>query len=363
MEIENQQLILTEKILNPDTFRDYLLQVKMMESSITDYLRYHNYIKRNFTNQLFNQELLNIYFSGRDMKGNRTIYLQRNNSLPGRAFIKKFIEYIKINKAEFNLSNEQISLLMNLIIPKITGRQEDYLHSTPLDFFERNKIQETIKALKIIDKKRFTKIQLMWYLSIYGGFRRDELINIKVKDIKIREYKKRILNNPNSTLEIEITKGKGNKKRTIFIPGRFYKLIIIYIKEVLKNSDYFLDKITKDDIKNWDYYLFPNTSANKWFKELKYICVKAGIRIGYYTERKWVTNYKTKERKFIVKENIPTSEIHPHSLRSTCATMLSEKKVSIDNIRVFLGHDSITTTQLYIKPDMNQIKSLYERKI
>ena len=45
---------------------------------------------------------------------------------------------------------------------------------------------------------------------------------------------------------------------------------------------------------------------------------------------------------------LPAQLRHPHALRHTCATELLRASATIADVRVFLGHASVTTTSIYL---------------
>lgn len=50
----------------------------------------------------------------------------------------------------------------------------------------------------------------------------------------------------------------------------------------------------------------------------------------------------------------------PHLLRHTCASFLL-KGMKLDEVQVYLGHESIDTTRIYAKTDLDQLKASYNR--
>lgn len=58
---------------------------------------------------------------------------------------------------------------------------------------------------------------------------------------------------------------------------------------------------------------------------------------------------------------IPRNKSHPHALRHTYATMLHRKKVSIRTIQEMLGHESISTTQIYLLVEVADMKDAADR--
>lgn len=53
--------------------------------------------------------------------------------------------------------------------------------------------------------------------------------------------------------------------------------------------------------------------------------------------------------------------ITPHKLRHTFATLLVEKGASLDEVRDLLGHESIATTQIYVKTSTERLRSAVDR--
>ena len=52
--------------------------------------------------------------------------------------------------------------------------------------------------------------------------------------------------------------------------------------------------------------------------------------------------------------------LHPHELRHTFATILLESGVSLRVIQELLGHESISTTEIYTHVDNKQIRAAVE---
>lgn len=357
-----EEVILTEQVMNEESFIEFLKQGKLMSSTIKDYLLYFNYLKHNFILQPFNQEVVNIYFTGRNQKGNKIEYLLRNNSLPGRAFLQKFKEYININKTSFNLNQEQMNEMNNIIIPKIKGRTANQLHSTALDEDELKLMEDTFEFYRERftdndESKKYLTLYLMFIITIYGGTRRSELLALTRNDLKMDKYKRLKELHPDGTknleLEIEITKGKGNKRRTIFLPDKYIDLLKDYSSKVLKKSKYFLNKITEEEIKLKTYKFFPEMTEYLWITELKKVAILAGVR------RYEAVRFRTNENGIKEDYKEVSSKLHPHDLRATCATLLDNKHASLEEIKDYLGHDNITTTDLYIKPDKKSIKRIF----
>jgi site-specific recombinase XerD len=121
--------------------------------------------------------------------------------------------------------------------------------------------------------------------------------------------------------------GKGNKTRLVPLCQQVSLLLKSYMQEngLLQN-------------KATDYPLFGNGRGNK----LTRMGITAIIR--KYSEMARSTNPAF----------IPTG-VSPHSLRHSKAMLLQQNEVNIIAIRDFLGHASVTTTEIYARID-NRLK-------
>ena len=147
------------------------------------------------------------------------------------------------------------------------------------------------------------------------GLRVSELVNLKFTDIYVEE-------------QYVIVTGKGNKQRLVPISETALKEINNYI--LYRN----LQKIKK----GYDDFIFINrlgTSLSRImiFNIIKDCCDKAGIK----------------------------KNISPHTLRHSFATHLLEGGANLRAIQMMLGHEKITTTEIYTHVDKSFIrKEIFE---
>ena len=149
---------------------------------------------------------------------------------------------------------------------------------------------------------------------IYGsGLRVSELLNIDLKDIHLNESYLNVI-------------GKGNKERKVPIS----RAALTAIKNYLINGRFHLAK------KNISNKLFLNIngtplSRQGFFKQLKLIANKAGVH-----------------------------NVTPHIFRHSFATHMLENGMDLRSIQILLGHEEITTTQIYTHISMGRLRDIYE---
>lgn len=146
---------------------------------------------------------------------------------------------------------------------------------------------------------------------LYGcGLRVSELVNLKLTDISWKEEFVRVI-------------GKGNKQRLAPISTR-----------ALKQIEYYLPfRSSIDEKKGEEDYLF----ISKRGKHLSRITVFYIVKV--LAERAGITK-----------------DISPHTFRHSFATHLLERGANLRAIQVMLGHESISTTEIYTHMDMSTLR-------
>ncbi len=156
--------------------------------------------------------------------------------------------------------------------------------------------------------------QVMVELIYACGLRVSELVDLKLGDLRL-------------TSKMISTRGKGSKERLIPVNDYCIKLIRSYIINDRPSLTKTIDP----------GYLFLNAagghySRQSFFLFLKEQCKKVGI----------------------------TKSISPHTLRHSFATHLLEAGTDLRIIQELLGHESISTTQIYTHINNRTIKKIYD---
>lgn len=178
-------------------------------------------------------------------------------------------------------------------------------------------IDEVLKLLDSLDDSTPYNLRnhAMIELVYATGLRVSELVNLKLNNLRL-------------TNKVISTIGKGNKERIIPIND--------YANKILRK--YLIEARPKLVISSKDQgYVFLNNqgtaiSRQSFFLLLKDLAKKAGI----------------------------TKEISPHTLRHSFATHLLEAGTDLRLIQEMLGHEDISTTQIYTHLNNQKLKEIYK---
>jgi len=214
------------------------------------------------------------------------------------ASLKSFFNYLH-NKAKL-IANNPASELES---PKILKRLPRYLN-----------IEESKQLLSAVEAGTYSERDYaILTLFLNCGLRLSELVGININNIK------------NNTLTVI---GKGNKERSIPLNNACIEAIEAYMKVRPKNG-------VKD--KN---ALFLSSRKQRISKESVQKIVK----------------------KYIKQAGLDPQRYSTHKLRHTAATLMYRYgKVDIRTLQELLGHESISTTEIYTHLDNGQLKDAVEK--
>jgi len=171
-----------------------------------------------------------------------------------------------------------------------------------LSFEEIERIEDAIDVSKPENFRNKAMIEMLYSC----GLRVSELVNLKISNIRFRD-------------EIIFVQGKGNKQRIVPIGKYAIKLANLYINDIRVHI-----KIQKGH----EDYVFLNRRGKKItriyvFSMIKQAANNAGIQ----------------------------KIISPHTFRHSFATHLLEGGADLIAIQAMLGHESVTTTEIYTHID------------
>ena len=212
--------------------------------------------------------------------------------------LRSFFDYLVFENYRLDNPMEQIET------PKIGKKLPDTLSVKEID-----RIIAAIDLNNYLGYRNLTIIEMLYSC----GLRVSELINLKLSDLFIEED------------FIKVT-GKGNKQRFVPIGLNTQKLIQSYLKIHRP-----LIKISTSDSDT----IFLNRNGKKLtramiFTIVKKIKIKAGIK----------------------------KNVSPQTFRHSFATHLLENGADLRSIQMMMGHESITTTEIYMHLDKSYLKKV-----
>ncbi len=210
------------------------------------------------------------------------------------AALKAFCNYVIRKNPEKSSICQPV---LNIRTKKAPQKSVEYLTSDSISYL-----------LKMPDKRTEQGIRDLAMLSLMyeSGCRVQELIDLKVGEISFRT--------PNT---VTLT-GKGNKARVIPISCHVADIIMNYLK-----------RSHRYDIEHCVF-------VNRYDKPL----TRSGVS---YVLKKYAQMART------TKPELYNSKLYPHILRHSKAMHMLENGVNLIYIRDFLGHSSVTTTEIYAK--------------
>ena len=279
-------------------FKSYLkiersLSINSVDAYIRDIFKFSEYIKTK------NISVLKTNLE--DIRG----FIKEINKIGISArsqarFISSIKSFFKFLLIEGYISNSPAELLSS---PKVGVKIP-----TVLSIDEVNKLIKSIDLSSKHGERNRAIIE-----TIYAcGLRVTELINLKISNIFFKDNFLKII-------------GKGNKERLCPIANKTLSYLKIYIDEIRNHS---IIKEKDSDI------VFLNNRGSKLSRVMIFLLLKKYAEIAG------------------IKKNIS-----PHTLRHSFATHLIDGGADLRAIQEMLGHQSITTTEIYTHLDKEYLRS------
>lgn len=249
--------------------------------------------------------------------------------------LRKFFDYVRINPEQVKTEHIRLFLLQ---YQRDTGVQDcsldhyrvvingffqwccdnEYIIGNPAKRIKRIKsINNERKPVSRIDLEKIrynckndSELALIEFL-FSTGCRREETCSVKVADVDF----------DNGSISVV---GKGKKRRTVFLNDR----ALFIVKQYVDNRGYDSE------------YLFCNERG----KHEQLGCCGLAKRITKIVERSGVSQKYT-----------------PHCFRHATATTLHDNGMDIRDIQVYLGHDKMDTTGIYIQSDDRSLQNKHKQ--
>ena len=262
--------------------------------------------------------------------------------------VKKLISFIdkkKITSTPIEIKEDLIQQFIYEIAKEISPRSqariisglrsyfdylifENYRESNPTDLIETPKIgvklpdtlseQEINSLISAIDlsKAEGERNRAMLETMYSCGLRVSELIHLKISDLFFEEGFIKIV-------------GKGNKERFVPIHSSAQNYIMLYMNEIRSHLSI---------KKGFEDTLFLNRRGKSLSRQMIFMILKA----------------------LAIKINL-NKKISPHTFRHSFATHLLKNGADLRAIQQMLGHESITTTEVYVHLDTSYLKKIVEK--
>ncbi len=223
----------------------------------------------------------------------------RNNSASSRARkISALRSYYKYLCTKAHLIDQNPTIDLDTV--KIGKRLPRYLT-----------LEDSLSLLNAIDGEYAERDYCIITFFLNCGLRLTELVNINISDI--REQKLTVI-------------GKGNKERTIYLNDACINALNNYLK--IRNSI---------------------TPTNLQDKNALFIS-----RLNRRISRRMV---QTIVEKYISQIGLDTHKYTTHKLRHTAATLMYQSGVDIRALQEILGHEQLSTTEIYTHINNEQLKA------
>lgn len=272
-----------------------------------------------------------------------------HNTITNYSFdVVKLISYLQeneINTSPISITEEEVHQFIYTIARTVNARSqsriisglrgffnflvfEDYRKQNPLELIESPKIGRKLPDTLSIDEidELIAEIDLSKpegernraiLETLYGcGLRVSEVINLKLSDLFFEEG------------FIKVT-GKGDKQRFVPIAETTQKYIDLYRDHIRSHMD--IQKGHEDT-------LFLNRRGKQLTRAMIFTIIRR-----------------------LAEEAGFDKNISPHTFRHSFATHLLENGADLRAIQQMLGHESITTTEIYVHMDRSHLKNVMEQ--
>ena len=271
------------------------LEINLLIDSFKDFLIYEKGLSENTVsaylsdiNKVSGKEEyfdIEIFLPSTYLKSSKNKNYSGSTKKRIQSSINQFLKYLIDENYIANIEMNNISIMTEKKLPNVLSPNEIDIL---IDFYDHD---------LFISSRNKTIIDFMYST----GCRVSELINVEESDIDIEEAFVRL-------------EGKGSKQRIVPLGSK-----------VLINLESYLPLRNKDR-KNKNNKLFisksyKNLDRTAVFRIIKSTGVKAGIN----------------------------KELYPHILRHSAATHMLEGGCDLRTVQEFLGHSSVSTTQIYTK--------------
>ena len=239
------------------------------------------------------------------------------SSLEGQISPRSFARILSALKTFYKFLHME-RLIDDIVLNEVKSYPSPKYKKSMPTFLSKEQVEKIVEKINLnenLDDQAKKRDQAIIMLFFSSGIRLNELISIKLSDIDFSDNKIKVF-------------GKGKKQRIVNFDSYTKDLIIQYLKMIEK------------------YPLVKELYNNNLFVDKK--------------------NKALKERKVqtIVMNNLKQLSLAsygPHTLRHSFATHLLNSGVSIKSIQSLLGHESLSSTQIYTHVTLGSLKETIKK--
>jgi len=265
--------------------------------------------------KFLNEERLQLHdCTKRDLK--IFVKTMKSQGLKPQSMARK-ISALKLFLAFLEEHHNLDALSSSLIIPKIDKTLPKYL--------TEEEISRLLAVANRDNSNKGVRNKVMLYLLYATGMRVTELVSLTTEQINFNTGFVNLI-------------GKGNKERSVPLPKNILELLAFYLDHVYK-------KLVPPDlgqIIKKQNYLFGVIYSNS---------LKPLSRQSF-----WAILKKILSQSGIFKD------ISPHSLRHSLATHLLKNGADTRSLQLLLGHQNISTVQIYTHLQNEELRKIYDKK-
>lgn len=206
---------------------------------------------------------------------------------------------------------------------------------------------DAIKAPKT-SKKAFTEIEVEMIRGACQNVKETVIVEILLSTgcrvSELAQIKESDINNDECIIH-----GKGKKDRTVYFNAKAQVAIMNYLKEKAKsNNPYLFPKV-----------IYGNEIAKTGkLKYLKEIWKHPELFVDGHMDKSSIEQTVRK-----IGKRSGVSNCHPHRFRRTCATYALRHGMPIEQVSKILGHEQLSTTQIYLDMDEQALKTAHKRYV
>lgn len=278
--------------------------------------------KGTITRMKASLRLFYMYLNGRDVREVKEVdlidfvkYLRTHNNYYDRPFCDRTIEVYLMTVKSYYLFLYKNDYVLSDITENLEIKQGG--NKKIISMFSKDEIGTLLDSISISDVAG-QRDRAFFELLYSSGLRVREGLNLELESVNFTE---RI---------ILVKSGKGSKDRYVPFSETALKFLVKYVNDGRKKQ---IKTIRNDEIK-------------KYF----FLCSDRALTYGIIQKR---------FSKYLSKCGLNNRGFHIHSIRHSVATHLLEAGAGIRYVQELLGHKEIGTTQIYARPNTENIKKIY----